>query len=160
MGGTTFHVLYGGPAALLPTGGTTFHVLYGVVSRRRMRDVVFASRPFKVGTLFCRLMTKAELLQVCRVSNHDFLLLLLLLLLSSSFFFFLLLVLLCVFLAFCLCVAALRSRGAWRTGSPFPVLVTLFSVCLGCPVAAFKAATAVAQFSVLFSCQHISVVFP
>merc|ERR1712194_413542 len=83
-GGTTFHVLYGEPAALLPTGGTTFHVLYGVVSRRRMRDVVFASRPFKVGTLFCRLMTKAELLQVCRVSNHDFLLLLLFLHLSSS----------------------------------------------------------------------------
>merc|ERR1712008_590714 len=78
---------------------------------------------------------------------------------SSSFFFFLLLVLLCVFLAFCLCVAALRSRGAWRTGSPFPVLVTLFSVCLGCPVAAFKAATAVTVFGSLFSCQHISVVF-
>merc|ERR1712194_666314 len=87
-GGTTFHVLYGEPAALLPTGGTTFHVLYGVVSRRRMRDVVFASRPFKVGTLFCRLMTKAELLRVCRVSNHDFLLLLLLLLSSSFFFWF------------------------------------------------------------------------
>merc|ERR1712008_277662 len=140
-GGTTYHVLYGGPAALLPTGGTTFHVLYGVVSRRRMRDVVFASRPFKVGTLFCRLMTKAELLQVCRVSNHDFLLLLLLLL---------------VFLAFCLCVAALRSRGAWRTGSPFPVLVTLFSVCLGCPVAAFKAATAVAAvFGSLFVSAHL-----